>query len=60
MSRYSIVTAEQQHTAAVRAVVEMADMPAAERAARANIRPAFRALGRKPIAKDRRQVVTPR
>jgi effector-binding domain-containing protein len=48
MSQYSIVTVEQRPTAAVKATVAMADLPKAERSARAKIADALAKLKVEP------------
>ena len=49
MSDYTIVTLEQQHTAVVKSTVGMADMPKAERSARATIANALPQLNAGPV-----------
>jgi effector-binding domain-containing protein len=49
MSQYSIVTVEQQQTAAVKATVAMADLPKAERSARAKLADALPRLKVEPV-----------
>jgi effector-binding domain-containing protein len=50
MSQYSIVTVEQQHTAVVKSTVALANLPKAERSARAKIADALPKLEIGPVS----------